>query len=214
MRRRLFTILSTLSLLLCIGAALLWLRSYRVGDLLYRSEAETVGSGSTQADLSMFSGAGGILFHRSKTQIAPDILFAVPGTIEQRISRSHSSGYRKCGPNERSLSTFFAGASFQWSGLGFGFLLVGSGYTASSEVFVTPSPFVRPGKYVQTITFDLRLPYWFFAAMSILPAAYLLRRIRGWRDERRQGRGLCQKCGYDLRASGERCPECGTLRGV
>ena len=53
---------------------------------------------------------------------------------------------------------------------------------------------------------DVRLPYWLLAlAAAALPAARAARRkLRGSRA------GLCQRCGYDLRASPERCPECGT----
>jgi hypothetical protein len=55
------------------------------------------------------------------------------------------------------------------------------------------------------------IPYWCPTALAaILPTIFAFK-ARRWRRERLRKRlGLCQCCGYDLRASTDRCPECGT----
>jgi hypothetical protein len=52
------------------------------------------------------------------------------------------------------------------------------------------------------------LPSWFLTILfGALPAATVYR----WaRTRRRHGEGHCEVCGYDLRATADRCPECGT----
>jgi hypothetical protein len=53
----------------------------------------------------------------------------------------------------------------------------------------------------------LAIPHWIFAVACAAPVLLRLRHFS--RKNRRLRGGLCLGCGYDLRATVERCPECG-----
>ena len=56
-----------------------------------------------------------------------------------------------------------------------------------------------------------RVRWWpIMLACAVLPALWLWSFRRRARERRLQGSGHCVACGYDLRASEGRCPECGT----
>jgi hypothetical protein len=49
---------------------------------------------------------------------------------------------------------------------------------------------------------------WFLVMLAaVIPATWVASTLR---QRRRARERRCLNCGYDLRASGERCPECGT----
>jgi len=57
--------------------------------------------------------------------------------------------------------------------------------------------------------FDIAVPYMALAVLwAILPVTYLWKKSRH-RPSRNDG--ICEKCGYDLRCTPKRCPECGAI---
>jgi hypothetical protein len=56
--------------------------------------------------------------------------------------------------------------------------------------------------------YHVAIPHWFAVLVSgVLPTVWLIAHLR---RARRAAAGHCPTCGYDLRASPDRCPECGT----
>ena len=70
-------------------------------------------------------------------------------------------------------------------------------------------PLAGPGVYVRIAW--VSVPHWAVALPVGAVAVGLTAAAARWRRrDRRLAAGLCPQCGYDLRASPDRCPECGS----
>ena len=66
----------------------------------------------------------------------------------------------------------------------------------------------RVGARPKTDVLELVVPLWAVALpAAVMPALWVWRRLNA---RSRRAAGLCPGCGYDLRATPGRCPECGT----
>jgi hypothetical protein len=75
------------------------------------------------------------------------------------------------------------------------------------EYVVMCSP---PGRPVRVAWVEYSVPCWMLGLLTVAPASVVTRSAR---RRYRRPVGYCRHCGYDLRATPDRCPECGLVVG-
>ena len=82
----------------------------------------------------------------------------------------------------------------------------GISFVKVEEVMSHPD---HPAGPVRRLSTNLYVPLWgITAALALAPAAWAVRHSLA----RRRPPGICAVCNYDLRATPDRCPECGESR--
>ena len=185
-----------LSTLLCAASLALGVRSYFVGEIIHLAPGPVVDTtpsapmqGATlswRRQYSIHSGAGKLqLVRRELQDPQPDS----PG----RVVQAPRDAVMDMGPMTRTDLAF--------SGGGFGYLRRDK------------QPYSRPPVTGWYWGFRvISVPYWSIVLVTGAgPALWFASYVRHRRRRLRALAHLCPSCGYDLRATPGRCPECGSI---
>jgi hypothetical protein len=178
---------TALSLVLFVATVVLWLRSYGGSDFIQRQTPGAVTEHSvSHRTIGMQWTLGQIRLTRGE-----HTAYLPPAYVPTAQPTAPWWSWGRLG--EGHLGWQRAGGPSFWNRLGFCSYSFGSGasfYDASEE--------------------GITVPAWLLPLAFFIPPLTWSR--RAWRGRRRRRAGECLNCGYDLRATPERCPECGTIR--
>ena len=198
MIRRLFTAASVMSLLLCIATTVFWMKSYRRAALYDFHRRDGTLWEMAVRDGSLFMENQNALRLRALQATGQEAL-----PFRATASRLRSQWQRRPDRFEKSkddLVDQMVAAEAR----------VESAELRGMSLQLQLRSELRHGTYVPAISRSIRCSV-LVEATLLLPFAWLVwavgERIRRARLRRS---GYCVRCGYDLRASKGRCPECGT----
>ena len=194
--------LCTLSLVLCATIAFGWPRSYWFADVLERStNGVTASALHSRHELRVVSSRGSVavtLTRRHEQQLAPrfhtDRNFKEFTLQQWPPMPFHHVGYSHATMEPEHVKLL---RRTWYQKLGF------------NARTMSRSSMNRAGDVERLSEWAVRVPHWALLLTTAAPAVVgfglVARAVRRWR----RNRGQCESCGYDLRATKDRCPECG-----
>jgi hypothetical protein len=195
MKRRLLNFLTALSLLLCAAVCILWARSRFAYERMSHHWLAVTGTAWDWRYVEAGQ-TRGVVWLRAGRTVQPRADGDERDALERDTAVSRYRDVRRLGWWRRQPANDFVprDSGSPWQRMGF---------HAEADS--------GNGRY-RSWGADVTAPHWALALLcGVLPAARLVR-LAGIRARRRHTPGLCRGCGYDLRASPGRCPECGTAR--
>lgn len=208
MFRRLSIAAPVISLLLCVAVVAIWTRPLKVSDMLTYGTASgtsySFGTGPGCLDIDVI---------RNLPPVAPEFQHdAYPAASRGWSSSSFRWGAQSRSfvvaspqPQPTSSGAVISGQAFSfvriWIPRAHAFLGIG---WESRDCALGPPIWTRAAN-VQSTQLVVRL-WIILLGTALLPIVRLSRRLRAHRHRP----GHCLTCGYDLRASNDLCPECGT----
>jgi hypothetical protein len=195
---------TAMSLLLCVATVVAWLRSYRAGDQW------TFAPGGLQwAPLLN----GNVRPYRWVGSSQGRFVF-LERTIPEGggTTPRYRPGYQpKCDFSYIPLDELqiVATGARDWSCPGVSFGALPAQVAPSTRPPLYPGTTNDPSTVAgyRVLLVSCRVPA---SAFAFLPALWALRRVRlAIRRRSTESAGLCPACGYDLRGTPDRCPECG-----
>ena len=193
--RTAFTIFALFSLVISVTALGMWLRRVNLSDqyLWVSSRGPADGRPATMRGWELRFEAGVVRFERTVQEIdQPEVDFWNSERNNRFKHDADAPGFRR---------------PLTWPASGMTSRVYVDGHGIGLATMSRSIPLSRFRSFV------VALPLWLIIALFAIPPLIWEIRYRRWILRRfRKGAGLCANCGYDMRATPVRCPECGAIR--